>query len=151
MLVFDACFENNMSLCLKCWCCFFFQCTLSYLIPPLFFSPSSSLSLTPSSLSQYESLYLAYLVWGLSFIYVLLLLSSPSVTLLYQHAVFRWCGEKLHFVIWNLHHITSPPSRKEERKNNVCCRRYFHCRCRLCNLTVTQMLIYPKQMLQQEL
>lgn len=55
---------------------FFFNFSvLSYLILPLLYLPLMSFLWL-----QYESLYLAYLVWGLSFIYVLLSLSLPSVT-----------------------------------------------------------------------
>lgn len=119
LFVFDACLENNMSLWLTWlwWFFCFFHCSLSYLIRPLSFFPSFSLFLShPSSLSQYESLYLAYLVWGLSFIYVLLLLSPPSVTSTVPACSFLMAWRKTLFGT----HVTSHCcSRNEERKNNV--------------------------------
>lgn len=116
--------------------------------PSVFFSPPSlSFSLTPSSLSQYESLYLAYLVWGLSFIYVLLLLSPPSVTSTVPACSFlmAWRKTLLYLELTSPH--TAVPEMKSGKIMFKSCRRCFAADAGYANPQPHKCWFFPKQLL----
>lgn len=124
---------------------FYFQCSVLFNSPSCLSPLLLYLPLMSFLWLQYESLYLAYLVWGLSFIYVLLSLSLPSVTSTVPACSFMMVWRKCSF-IWNSRHLTLLFQKwRAERNHDNTVRRS-----KLWYPTVTQMVIFPKQLLLKE-